>query len=105
MEDSGRILTCTAGRTRPHYNGTPCSVGGNSSDVDSGEEDEEPAARRDQTPGGQADAGGSNAEGAGEDEEEGSADTDGEEIATRVAQMNELLAIQSASTREYEDDF
>jgi hypothetical protein len=73
--------------------------------VDSGEEDEEPAARRDQTPGGQADAGGSNAEGAGEDEEEGSADTDGEEIATRVAQMNELLAIQSASTREYEDDF
>ncbi|KAJ7352104.1 hypothetical protein DFH08DRAFT_805385 [Mycena albidolilacea] len=83
----------------------PDSAHGNSSDVDSGEEDEEPAARRDQTPGGQADAGGSNAEGAGEDKEEGSADTDGEEIATRVAQMNELLAIQSASTREYEDNF
>ncbi|KAJ7301216.1 hypothetical protein DFH08DRAFT_978997 [Mycena albidolilacea] len=83
----------------------PDSAHGNGSDVDSGEEDKEPAARRDQTPGGQADAGGSNAEGAGEDEEEGSADTDGEEIATRVAQMNELLAIQFASTREYEDDF
>ncbi|KAJ7867181.1 hypothetical protein B0H14DRAFT_3441876 [Mycena olivaceomarginata] len=83
----------------------PDSAHGNGSDVDSGEEDEEPAARCDQTPGGQADAGGSNAEGAGEDEEEGSTDTDGEDIATRVAQMNELLAIQSASTREYEDDF